>query len=121
MALVPLVVVAMNLVYSVSAYPFGKLADSMSCARLPAIGLVVLIASDIVLAYGSHWPVVILGVVLWGLHMGLTQGLLATMVALRLTRSPQHHRSRSRNGTNAMHVYLRRAWANFINDCCAWR
>jgi len=80
-ALVPLVMVVMNLVYSASAYPFGKLADSMSYTRLLAIGLVVLIASDVVLAHGSHWPVVLLGVALWGLHMGLTQGLLATMVA----------------------------------------
>lgn len=80
-ALVPLVMVAMNVVYSVSAYPFGKLADSMSHTKLLAIGLVVLVASDVVLAHGSHWTVVLPGVVLWGLHMGLTQGLLATMVA----------------------------------------
>ncbi|MFM0415318.1 MFS transporter [Paraburkholderia aromaticivorans] len=80
-ALVPLVMVVMNLVYSASAYPFGKLADSMSHTRLLAIGLVVLILSDVVLAHGSHWPVVLTGVALWGLHLGLTQGLLATMVA----------------------------------------
>ena len=80
-ALVPLVMVAMNVVYSLSAYPFGKLADSMSHARLLAMGLVVLIGSDIVLAHGNTWPIVLLGVALWGLHMGLTQGLLATMVA----------------------------------------
>jgi len=80
-AFVPLVMVAMNLVYSISAYPFGKLADSMSHTRLLAIGLVVLIAADLVLAHGNHWSVVLLGVALWGLHMGLTQGLLATMVA----------------------------------------
>jgi MFS family permease len=80
-ALVPFVMVAMNLVYSVSAYPSGKLADSMSHTRLLAIGLVVLIAADVVLAHGNHWSVVLLGVTLWGLHMGLTQGLLATMVA----------------------------------------
>ncbi|WP_181196666.1 MFS transporter [Paraburkholderia sp. BL25I1N1] len=80
-ALVPLVMVAMNVVYSLSAYPFGKLADSMSHTRLLAAGILVLVASDIVLAHGNSWPVVIFGVALWGLHMGLTQGLLATMVA----------------------------------------
>jgi MFS family permease len=80
-ALLPLVMVAMNVVYAVSAYPSGKLADSMSHNWLLAVGLVVLFASDIVLAHGSQWPVVLLGVALWGLHMGLTQGLLATMVA----------------------------------------
>lgn len=80
-AIVPLVMVAMNVVYSLSAYPFGKLADSVNHTKLLAAGLVVLIASDIVLAHGNSWPLILIGVALWGLHMGLTQGLLATMVA----------------------------------------
>ncbi|WP_433695684.1 MFS transporter [Paraburkholderia phenoliruptrix] len=80
-ALVPLVMVAMNVVYTLSAYPFGKLADTMNHTRLLIAGLVVLIAADLVLARGSHWSVVLLGVALWGLHMGMTQGLLATMVS----------------------------------------
>ncbi|MFC3109181.1 MFS transporter [Undibacterium arcticum] len=81
LALIPLVLVAMNLVYSMSAYPFGKLADRVSHTALLAIGLLVLIAADLVLASSNAWPVVIAGVALWGLHMGLTQGLLAAMVA----------------------------------------
>ena len=81
MALVPLVMVAMNLVYSVSAYPFGVLSDRMSHTRLLAMGMVVLIASDLLLAYSPHWPALLGGVALWGVHMGMTQGLLATMVA----------------------------------------
>ena len=80
-ALVPLVMVTMNIVYSLSAYPFGKLADTMNHKRLLIAGVVVLIVSDLVLAHGSHWSIVLLGVALWGLHMGMTQGLLATMVS----------------------------------------
>ena len=80
-ALVPLVIVAMNVVYSSSAYPFGKLADKLSHPLLLAIGLVLLIFADVVLASAGHWAVVLGGVALWGLHMGMTQGLLATMVA----------------------------------------
>lgn len=80
-ALVPLVMVAMNLIYALSAYPFGSLSDRMSHARLLALGLVVLIAADLVLAAHDHWAVVLAGVALWGIHMGITQGLLATMVA----------------------------------------
>ena len=80
-ALVPLVMVAMNLIYAMSAYPFGKLSDRMSHAKLLALGLVVLIAADLVLATTDHWAAVLAGVALWGLHMGITQGLLATMVA----------------------------------------
>ncbi|MBS1139572.1 MAG: ral substrate transporter:Major facilitator superfamily 1 [Proteobacteria bacterium] len=81
LALIPLVMVAMNIVYSLSAYPFGKLSDRVSHTRLLAIGLVVLIAADLVLASSSHWAVVLSGVALWGIHLGMTQGLLATMVA----------------------------------------
>ena len=80
-ALVPLVMVAMNLVYALSAYPFGKLSDRMSQTKLLALGLVVLILADLVLATNDHWGVVLAGVTLWGIHMGITQGLLATMVA----------------------------------------
>jgi MFS family permease len=80
-ALVPLVMVAMNLVYAASAYPFGKLSDRVSHGALLAWGLGVLISADLVLAQGDHWLTVLVGVALWGVHMGMTQGLLATMVA----------------------------------------
>lgn len=88
-ALVPLVMVAMNVVYAASAYPFGKLSDTMSHTTLLALGLIVLTAADLVLASNDHWEVVLLGVALWGLHMGMTQGLLAAMVA---NASPAHLR-----------------------------
>ncbi|MDU7372168.1 MAG: MFS transporter [Klebsiella michiganensis] len=78
---IPLVMVAMNLVYSLTAYPFGKLSDSMSHSQMLQWGLLVLIAADIVLALSSHWSTLLAGVALWGIHMGMTQGLLAAMVA----------------------------------------
>lgn len=81
MALVPLAIAAMNLAYSASAYPFGKLSDRISHRSLLVLGLVVMMAADLVLALGSHWSTVLVGVVLWGVHLGATQGLLATMVA----------------------------------------
>ena len=80
-AWIPIVLVAMNVVYALSAYPFGKLSDNMSHARLLAFGLVVLVGADLVLAAGRSLDLIFLGIVLWGLHMGMTQGLLATMVA----------------------------------------
>lgn len=80
-ALVPLVMVAMNLIYAASAYPFGILSDRMNHKTLLALGLVVLIGADLVLALDGHWITVVAGVALWGVHMGMTQGLLATMVA----------------------------------------
>ncbi len=79
--LAPLVLVVMNLVYAVAAYPFGKLADQQSHSSLLAWGLVVLFAADIVLALGTHWIATLGGVALWGLHMGMTQGLFAAMIA----------------------------------------
>ena len=81
LAWVPMVMVAMNVVYAASAYPFGKLSDRCSYGRLLGWGLMVLVAADLVLANISHWAMVIVGVALWGVHMGMTQGLLAKMVA----------------------------------------
>ncbi len=80
-AFVPLVMVAMNLVYASSAYPFGKLSDRTSHTALLVFGLIVLIGADLVLASGDHWPTILVGVGLWGVHMGITQGLLAAMVS----------------------------------------
>lgn len=80
-AWVPLVMVAMNLVYAGSAYPSGKLSDRMNHSSLLSLGLIVLIAADFVLASNTHWLTVVIGVSLWGVHMGITQGLFATMVA----------------------------------------
>lgn len=80
-ALVPLVMVAMNVIYAASAYPFGKLSDRVTHTKLLALGLMVLIAADLVLATDDHWTTLLLGVALWGVHMGITQGLLARMVA----------------------------------------
>jgi MFS family permease len=80
-AFVPLVMVVMNIVYAATAYPLGRLADSMSREALLAMGLVVLIAADVVLAWAPGWPALLVGVALWGLHMGMTQGILAAMVA----------------------------------------
>jgi MFS family permease len=78
---VPLVMVAMSGVYAASAYPFGKLSDTMDHRRLLALGLAVLVAADLVLAAADGWPLLLVGVALWGVHMGMTQGLLAAMVA----------------------------------------
>jgi MFS family permease len=78
---VPLVMVAMNVVYALTAYPFGRLADRHDHRTLLAWGLAVLIAADLVLASGGDTPTLLAGVALWGVHMGMTQGLLATMVA----------------------------------------
>jgi MFS family permease len=88
-ALVPLVMVVMNAVYAVSAYPAGRLSDKMDRRLVLAIGLVVLIVSDIVLALATGVRHVIAGVVLWGLHMGLTQGMFAALVA---DTTPSHRR-----------------------------
>ncbi|MDE2304822.1 MAG: MFS transporter, partial [Gammaproteobacteria bacterium] len=80
-AFVPLVLVAMNVVYSAAAYPFGRLSDRVSHAALLAASLIVLIGADLVLASGRHWITLVAGVGLWGVHLGMSQGLLATMVS----------------------------------------
>jgi MFS family permease len=81
LAMVPIVLVVMNLVYSLSAYPVGRIADRIQHLNLLALGLMALIAADLILALGNQWYLVLIGAGFWGLHMGLTQGLLAAMIA----------------------------------------
>ncbi|MBI4184173.1 MAG: MFS transporter, partial [Proteobacteria bacterium] len=79
--MVPLVLVVMNLAYAASAYPAGALSDRLGRRGVLVAGMLVLMAADAVLASAGGVAAVLAGVVLWGLHMGLTQGLLAAMVA----------------------------------------
>ena len=79
--LVPAVLVVMNVVYSLASYPAGVLADDGGRYRVLVVGVVLLVLADLVLAFAHGIGVVAVGVALWGLHMGFTQGLLATLVA----------------------------------------
>jgi MFS family permease len=81
LVLVPTVMVVMNVVYAFSAWPAGALSDQISRYRLLVIGFALLIVADLVLAFGGSDVIVMIGVAIWGLHMGLTQGLLQALVA----------------------------------------
>lgn len=78
---VPGVLVVMSVTYALSAYPAGVLSDRLGNRWLLAAGLVLLIVADLLLGLGPSVPVLLLGVAVWGLHMGFTQGILAAMVA----------------------------------------
>lgn len=77
----PVIMIVMNVVYSIFAYPAGMAADRMSARTLLLTGLGVLIVADIVLAIAASPWVALLGSAFWGLHMALTQGLLSKLVA----------------------------------------
>ena len=78
---VPLVMVVMSVVYSLASYPAGVLSDRIGRRGLMVAGMVVLVAADAVLGWGTSIASAMIGVALWGLHMGLTQGGLAAMIA----------------------------------------
>ncbi|MBV5266481.1 MFS transporter [Pinisolibacter aquiterrae] len=79
--LVPLIMVVMNVAYALSAYPVGVLADRFDRRIILATGLVLLVGADLVLGLTGSAVGLWIGAVLWGLHMGFTQGLFATLIA----------------------------------------
>jgi MFS family permease len=80
-ALAPAIMVVMNIVYAITAYPAGALSDRIGRTGLLALGIVCLIVADLVLALGASIMLIMVGVVFWGLHMALTQGLFASLIA----------------------------------------
>jgi len=80
-AFVPIILVVMHLVYSLTAYPFGILADRIDRRRQLALGTVILIGADLVLAHAGTVWLTIVGAALWGLQFGATQGLLGASIA----------------------------------------
>lgn len=81
LTVVPVVMVVMNVVYSLSAWPAGALSDGIGRYGVLTAGFALLIVADLVLAIGDNVLSLLVGVAFWGLHMGLTQGLLSALVA----------------------------------------
>lgn len=81
LAAAPLVLVGMNIVYALSSYPAGALSDHIGRRALLIAGTLTLIGADLALAMAVGNLGLGIGIALWGLHMGLTQGLLSAMVA----------------------------------------
>lgn len=89
-ALAPLVLVVMNTVYALSSYPLGALSDRIDRKAMLALGFATLVVADLVLAAAPNLVTVMAGIALWGLHMGMTQGLLSALVA---DEAPEHLRA----------------------------
>jgi MFS family permease len=78
---IPLTLVVMSATYLLTAYPAGRLSDHMSRHLLLALGCAVMVAADLMLAFDTSLFWVMIGIALWGVHMGLTEGLIAALVA----------------------------------------
>lgn len=81
LGLVPVILIVMNLVYALGAWPAGAAADRLSPRLLLGLGLLALVLADLVLAAAASPAIALLGSALWGLHMALSQGLLSKLVA----------------------------------------
>ena len=80
-ALVPAILVVMNIVYALSAYPAGAASDRFGRRGILIFGVAALIVADVIFAVAQDVSVVLIGVCFWGLHLGLTQGLLSALIA----------------------------------------
>ena len=81
LALVPLVLIVMNLAFSAAAYPAGVISDRLGRPGVLALGIALLVGADLVLAFAGSLGGIAAGIVLWGLHLAFTQGLLSALVA----------------------------------------
>lgn len=78
---IPLVIVLMNVIYALAAYPAGRLSDSVPRVRLLTLGVLLLVVADLVLGCARSPSLFLVGICIWGLHWAFTEGLIAAMVA----------------------------------------
>jgi len=81
MGYVPVIMIVMNIFYSIFAYPAGAAADRVSARTLLIFGLALLVVADVILAMAESPWTTFAGAAFWGLHMAFTQGLLSKLVA----------------------------------------
>ena len=80
-AWVPSFLILMSAVYGLTAYPCGILADHVDRKRQLCTGVAVLAGCHLTLASSHDAWTTAAGAVLWGLQMGITQGLVAATIA----------------------------------------
>lgn len=101
--LIPLVMIIQNFATAGTAYPVGYLSDKMGRRSMMALGILLVILSDLLLAWGSSIYVILGGVLLWGAEIGITSSMLAVFLA---DSCPEDVRG---TGFGLFH---------FINGCC---
>jgi len=77
----PMTLVVMSLTYMLTAYPAGHVADRVSRPHLLALGCAVMVVADLLMAFGTNLAMVFAGIAVWGVHMGLTEGLISALTA----------------------------------------
>lgn len=80
-AWIPMTVVLMNIAFSLSSYPFGKLADKLNPMKLLALGMVLLALANLLFVYAANYRILAAGIVLFGMHLGATQGIFSTIIS----------------------------------------
>ena len=80
-ARIPMAVVLMNIAFSLSSYPFGKLADKLNPMKLLALGMVLLALANLLFVYAANYRILAAGIVLFGMHLGATQGIFSTIIS----------------------------------------
>ena len=80
-AWIPMAVALMNIAFSLSSYPFGKLADKLNPMKLLALGMVLLVLANLLFAYDANYRILAAGIVLFGMHLGATQGIFSTIIS----------------------------------------
>jgi len=77
----PLLMVGYDLVNAGAAWPIGKLADFWDRKVMLFAGISVLILVNLTIIFWQSAAGILIAMLLAGLHMGMTQGLIATLVA----------------------------------------
>lgn len=77
----PLLIMVYDLANVFIAFPIGVLADKKNRYTILWIGIFFLMLADMCMAFSDHYVLIVLGYIFAGVHMGMTHGLLSTLIA----------------------------------------
>lgn len=77
----PLLIITIDLFHAGAAFANKRLVEKNGEHNLLIIGFILLIIANIMFAISNNLATIIIGIVLSGLHLGLTQGILRAMIA----------------------------------------
>lgn len=116
LAAIPLLMVGYEIMHSIMALPIGKIADRHNRKKILLCGIFVLMLTNFTMVSSNSVMAVTACFFMAGIHMGMTQGLMSTLIAENTTQRLRGTAFSIYYFTTGVAVFIANPLAGFLND-----